>query len=138
MNWRNVWVVLGLAVLLFGAFRAFGWWGFSLVSSGIVFWLLQLTTRLMRTLENAADQPVGTVANAVMLHAQLHPGLRLLSVIELTASLGQRIASEDTHTEVFAWHDAGGDTVQCHFQEGRLVQWLLQRANVEPTAQDAT
>jgi hypothetical protein len=72
MKWRNMAVVLGLAVLLFGSFRAFGWWGFSLVSSGIVFWLLQLSTRLMQTMERAADQPVGTVANAVLFLAQLH------------------------------------------------------------------
>ena len=62
MNWRNLAVVTGLAVLLYGSFRALGWWGFSLVSSGIVFWLLQLTTRLMQTMERAADQPVGSVA----------------------------------------------------------------------------
>ena len=91
MNWQNIAVVMGLAVLLFGSFRAFGWWGFSLVSSGIVFWLLQLSTRLMQTMERAADQPVGSVTSAVMFHAQLHDGLRLLNVIGLAASLGQRI-----------------------------------------------
>ena len=138
MNWRNIAVVLGLAVLLYGSFRAFGWWGFSLVSSGIVFWLLQLTTRLMQTMERAADQPVGTVANAVMFHAQLHDGLRLLKVIALAASLGQRIPSEDKSTDIFEWRDAGGDSVQCHFLEGRLQQWSLSRASANPAAQDAT
>ena len=138
MNWRNIAVVLGLAVLLYGSFRAFGWWGFSLVSSGIVFWLLQLSTRLMQTMERAADQPVGSVANAVMFHAQLHDGLRLLKVIALAASLGQRIPSEDKSTDIFEWRDAGGDSVQCHFLEGRLQQWSLSRANANPAAQDAT
>jgi hypothetical protein len=138
MNARNLAVVLGLAVLLYGSFRAFGWWGFSLVSSGIVFWLLQLSTRLMQTMERAADQPVGTVANAVMFHAQLHDGLRLLKVIGLAASLGQRIPSEDKSTDIFEWRDAGGDSVQCHFLEGRLQQWSLSRANANPAAQDAT
>ena len=138
MNVRNIAVVLGLAVLLYGSFRAFGWWGFSLVSSGIVFWLLQLSTRLMQTMERAADQPVGTVANAVMFHAQLHDGLRLLKVIALAASLGQRIPSEDKSTDIFEWRDAGGDSVQCHFLEGRLQQWSLSRANANPAAQDAT
>jgi hypothetical protein len=138
MNARNLAVVLGLAVLLYGSFRAFGWWGFSLVSSGIVFWLLQLTTRLMQTMERAADQPLGTVANAVMFHAQLHDGLRLLKVIALAASLGQRIPSEDKSTDIFEWRDAGGDSVQCHFLEGRLQQWSLSRANANPAAQDAT
>jgi len=138
MNARNIAVVLGLAVLLYGSFRAFGWWGFSLVSSGIVFWLLQLSTRLMQTMERAANQPVGTVANAVMFHAQLHDGLRLLKVIALAASLGQRIPSEDKSTDIFEWRDAGGDSVQCHFLEGRLQQWSLSRANANPAAQDAT
>ncbi len=138
MNARNLAVVLGLAVLLYGSFRAFGWWGFSLVSSGIVFWLLQLSTRLMQTMERAADQPVGTVANAVMFHAQLHDGLRLLKVIALAASLGQRIPSENKSTDIFEWRDAGGDSVQCHFLEGRLQQWSLSRANANPAAQDAT
>ena len=138
MNARNIAVVLGLAVLLYGSFRAFGWWGFSLVSSGIVFWLLQLSTRLMQTMERAANQPVGTVANAVMFHAQLHDGLRLLKVIALAASLGQRIPSEDKSTDIFEWRDAGGDSVQCHFHEGRLQQWSLSRANANPAAQDAT
>ena len=138
MNWRNIAVVLGLAVLLYGSFRAFGWWGFSLVSSGIVFWLLQLSTRLMQTMERAADQPVGSVANAVMFHAQLHDGLRLLKVIALAASLGQRIPSVDKSTDIFEWRDAGGDSVKCHFQEGRLQQWFLSRASANPAAQDAT
>jgi len=138
MYMRNLAVVLGLAVLLFGAFRALGWWGFSLVSSGIVFWLLQLTTRLMQTMDRAADQPVGTVANAVMFHAQLHKGLRLLKVIAMAASLGQRISSEDKSTDIFEWRDAGGDSVQCHFLEGRLQQWALVRANPETLPQDAT
>ena len=138
MNWRNLAVVTGLAVLLFGSFRAFGWWGFSLVSSGIVFWLLQLSTRLMQTMERAADQPVGSVANAVMFHAQLHDGLRLLKVIGLAASLGQRIPSEDKKADIFEWRDTGGDSVQCHFQDGRLQQWSLSRANANAAVQDAT
>ncbi len=138
MNWRNLAVVTGLAVLLYGSFRALGWWGFSLVSSGIVFWLLQLTTRLMQTMERAAEQPLGSVANAVMFHAQLHDGLRLLKVIGLAASLGQRIPSEDKKADIFEWRDTGGDSVQCHFQDGRVQQWSLSRANADAAAQDAT
>jgi hypothetical protein len=73
-----------------------------------------------------------------MFHAQLHDGLRLLKVIALAASLGQRIPSEDKSTDIFEWRDAGGDSVQCHFLEGRLQQWSLSRANANPAAQDAT
>ena len=138
MNWRNLAVVTGLAVLLYGSFRALGWWGFSLVSSGIVFWLLQLSTRLMQTMERAAGQPVGTVANAVMFHAPLPVGLRWLNFIEVAARLGQRIENEDKNADVFEWRDTGGDTVQCHFLEGRLQAWSMTRASANPAAQDAT
>jgi hypothetical protein len=138
MNGRNLAVVLGLAVLLYGSFRAFGWWGFSLVSSGIIFWLLQLSTGLMQTMERAADRPVGSVNNAVMLHAQLHDGLRLLKVIGLAASLGQRLPSDDKTMDIFEWRDGANDCVQCHFQEGRLRQWTLVRAADQGAAQDAT
>jgi hypothetical protein len=138
MKWRNLAVVLGLAVLLYGSFRAFGWWGFSLVSSGIIFWLLQLSTRLMQTMERAADQPVGSVSNAIMFHAQLHDGLRLLKVIGLAASLGQRLPSDDKTMDIFEWRDGSDDRVQCHFQEGRLRQWTLVRAADQGAAQDAT
>ena len=138
MNGRNLAVVLGLAVLLYGSFRAFGWWGFSLVSSGIIFWLLQLSTGLMQTMERAADQPVGSVSNAIMFHAQLHNGLRLLKVIGLAASLGQRLPSDDKTMDIFEWRDGANDCVQCHFQEGRLRQWTLVRAADQGAAQDAT
>ena len=58
MNWRNIYLPAGLAGLLYLSFRAFGWWGFSLVSSGIIFWLLQHVTRLMKTMESAAERPI--------------------------------------------------------------------------------
>jgi hypothetical protein len=73
-----------------------------------------------------------------MFHAQLHDGLRLLNVMGLAASLGQRIANEDKKNDIFEWRDAGGDSVRCHFHEGRLQQWSLSRANADPAAQDAT
>jgi hypothetical protein len=138
MNGRNLAVVLGLAVLLYGSFRAFGWWGFSLVSSGIILWLLQMSTGLMQTMERAADQPVGSVNNAIMFHAQLHNGLRLLKVIGLAASLGQRLPSDDKTMDIFEWRDGANDCVQCHFQEGRLRQWTLVRAADSGAVQDAT
>lgn len=129
MNWRNILIPMGLAGLLFLSFRAFGWWGFSLVSSGIVFWLLQHTHRLMQTMERATSQPMGVVANAVMFHAQLHQGLRLLQVIGLSGSLGRLQSEPRTQPEVFVWHDEAGDQVHCSFEEGRLVNWQLQRAS---------
>jgi hypothetical protein len=127
MNWRTLWIPLALAGLLFLSFRAFAWWGFSLVASGIIFWLLQHTSRLLFSLERAADQPVGAVPNAVMFHAQLHNGLRLLQVLSLAGSLGRLDSPQGQQPEVFVWRDEAGDEVQCSFQEGRLMDWVLSR-----------
>jgi hypothetical protein len=127
MNWRNLWIPFALAGLLYLSFRAFGWWGFSLVASGIVFWLLQHTSRLLLSLKRAADQPMGTVLNAVMFHAQLHNGLRLLQVLSLAGSLGRLDSPQGQQPEVFVWRDEAGDEVQCSFQEGRLMDWVLSR-----------
>ena len=118
---------MALAGLLFLSFRAFGWWGFSLVASGIVFWLLQHTSRLLFSLERAADQPVGAVPNAVMFHAQLHNGLRLLQVLSLAGSLGRLASPQGQQPEVFVWRDEAGDEVRCRFLEGRLTGWALSR-----------
>jgi hypothetical protein len=127
MNWRNLWIPFALAGLLYLSFRAFGWWGFSLVASGIVFWLLQHTSRLLLSLQRAADQPMGTVPNAVMFHAQLHNGLRLLQVLSLAGSLGRLASPQGQQPEVFVWRDEAGSEVQCSFQEGRLIDWVLSR-----------
>ena len=127
MNWRTLLLTIGLAGLLYASFRAFGWWGFSLTSSGIIFWLLQHVTRLMKTMESAAERPVGSVDNAVMFHASLHKGLRLLNVIGQARSLGQLQTETGQQPEIFLWQDAHGDKVACEFKEGRLVQWTLQR-----------
>ena len=138
MNWRKFLIPLGLAGLLLLSFRAFGWWGFSLVSSGIVFWLLQYTHQLMQTMERASGQPMGVVPNAVMFHAQLHPGLRLLQVIGLSGSLGRLQSESGVQPEVFVWHDEAGDQVQCQFAEGRLTEWQLHRVSNQPSDTPAT
>lgn len=127
MNWRTLALTLGLAALLYGSFRAFGWWGFSLVSSGIIFWLLQHVTRLMKTMESAAERPMGTLDNAVMFHAQLHPGQRLLTVIGLARSLGQLQSAPNQQPEIFVWQDPANDMVECEFEQGRLVRYELKR-----------
>ena len=118
---------MALAGLLFLSFRAFGWWGFSLAASGVIFWLLQHTSRLLFSLERAADQPVGTVASAVMFHAQMHNGLRLLQVLSLAGSLGRIDSPQGQQPEVFVWRDEAGDEVRCSFLEGRLTEWALNR-----------
>ena len=127
MNWRTLWIPFALAGLLFLSFRAFGWWGFSLVASGIIFWLLQHTSRGLFSRERAAAQPVGPVPNAGRGDAQLHNGLRLLQVLSLAGSLGRLDSPQGQQPEVFVWRDEAGDEVQCSFQEGRLMDWVLSR-----------
>lgn len=127
MNWRNLWIPMALAGLLFLSFRAFGWWGFSLAASGVIFWLLQHTSRLLFSLQRAADQPKGRVVSALMFHAQLHQGLRLLQVLSLAGSLGLLDSPQGEQPEVFVWRDEAGDEVRCRFLEGRLTGWALSR-----------
>ena len=135
MNWRNFFLPLSLAALLYLSFRAFGWWGFSLACSGTVFWLLQHVTRLMKTMEAAAQRPMGTLDNAVMFHSQLHAGQRLLEVIGLARSLGQRQSAPGEQPETFVWHDEALDRVECSFDQGRLVAYQLIRAAADLAAQ---
>jgi hypothetical protein len=73
-----------------------------------------------------------------MLHAQLHRGQRLLSVIGRAGSLGQMQSDKGVQPEIFAWQDEAGDRVECTFQEGRLTDWKLQRAAVEPAESGGT
>jgi hypothetical protein len=99
----------------------------------IVFWLLLQFSRALRALREASGRPVGEVANAVMLHARLKRGQRLVDVLRLTRSLGRPLhdtgvrAGASVH-EVFAWQDAGGDAVQVELHNGRVVHWRLRRA----------
>ena len=136
MRWRSWLTWIGLAGLLYLSFRAFAWWGFSLTASGILFWLLLHATRVMKTMESAAQRPMGQVDNAVMLHATLHPGQRLLEVIGLAHSLGQRTPHEDPSQEAFVWQDGHGDQVWAVFAEGRLTQSSLRRAASGEAPQD--
>jgi hypothetical protein len=128
MNSAAVGWALAAAALVAGWF-SYGWPGVVLAITVIVFWLLLQFSRALRVLRVAGANPVGQVANAVMLHARLKPGMRLPEVLALTRSLGRKVA-EDTAaaTESWAWTDAGGDTVQLTLRDGRLERWELQRA----------
>jgi hypothetical protein len=117
--------VLAAAALVAG-YMGYGWRGLVLALTVIAFWLLLQFSRTLRTLRLAAQSPVGHVANAVMLHAQLKKGLRLPQVIALTRSLGRKVIEQP---ETFAWQDAGGDTMQVVFDaSGRCTAWQLLRA----------
>ena len=106
----------------------YGWRGVALAVSVIVFWLLLQFSRTLRVMRAAGQAPVGHVANAVMLHARLRPGLRLLEILALTRSLGEKLGDDP---ERYAWRDAGGDRVTLDLESGRLVRWQLDRAGAE-------
>ena len=112
------------AVLAVASFEAYGWPGLALAVSVIVFWLLLQFNRAMRVMKNAAQTPVGEVANAVMFHAKLERGLTMLQIVTRTRSLGRKVEGGD---DDWVWHDAGGSSVRLHFRRGKLERWQIER-----------
>lgn len=125
----NQWIggALALAALILGGVF-FGWQGVVLALSGIIFWLLMQFTRLMRVMRMTQSAPVGRIDSAVMLNAKLREGMRLLEVLPLTRSLGNKLAAEP---ETWGWTDAGGVRVELVLEQGRLVRWQLIRPEGE-------
>ncbi|MGA1286920.1 MAG: hypothetical protein ACO305_17690 [Rubrivivax sp.] len=129
---------LALAAVVLGWLQ-WGWRGVLVAVTVVVFWLLLQFSRAVRVMRLAAGAPVGQVASAVMLHARLRQGMRLMEILPLTRSLGQRV--EPPHAppqagpesvERFAWCDASGARVQVELVHGRLRAWTLQREPQEP------
>ena len=116
---------------LVAGYVGYGWPGVLLALSVIVFWLLMQFSRALRTMRRAAGRPVGVVDSAVMLHARLHPGMRLPQILVLTGSLGRRLdgVQPSDVTESYAWCDAGGDEVVVELKAGVLSAWRLQRSD---------
>ncbi len=129
MNATIGWALAALALV--AGYVGYGWPGVLLALSVIVFWLLMQFSRALRTMRRAAGKPVGLVDSAVMLHARLHPGMRLPQILVLTGSLGRRLggAQPSVDTESYAWRDAGGDEVVVELKAGVLCAWRLQRAD---------
>lgn len=118
----------GLAVVaVVAGWYSYGWPGVLLAVSVTVFWLLLQFSRVLRVMRMAAGRPVGTVDNAVMFNAKLRPGLKLLQILPLTRSLGQKVADDP---ETFVWTDGGGDRVRVELRGGRCVAFTLERAPV--------
>jgi hypothetical protein len=124
------WGLALLAVVV--GYAGYGWRGLALALTVIAFWLLLQFSRALRVLREAAGRPVGSVDNAVMLHAKLHAGLRLPQVLRLTRSLGRQLAPEPEQT--WAWADAAGDRVELVFVGGRLARWRLHRVTAAEAA----
>ena len=125
------WALAALALV--AGYVGYGWPGVLLALSVIVFWLLMQFSRALRTMRRAAGKPVGLVDSAVMLHARLHPGMRLPQILVLTGSLGRKMESpQGTDTECYAWLDAGGDEVVVDLKGGVVTAWRLQRSDGAP------
>lgn len=117
-----------MLVVLWGAWRQYGTLGLMLAFSMLMFWLTIQFSQTMRVLKRAAGQPKGTVAHALKLHIKLKPGMKLLSVIGMTGSLGEMLSAPNTQPEVFRWSDDGGASVTARFLDGRLLDHSLVRA----------
>lgn len=123
MEARVGWALAVAGVAL--GYAVWGWQGVVLALSVIAFWMLLLFSRAMRVMRIASQAPVGTVPNAVMLHAKLQAGMPLMKILILTRSLGQKLS--DT-PETWRWQDGAGDSVRVVMQQGRCTEWTLERA----------
>ena len=124
MNAKLGWALAVLAVVI--GYFFYGWRGVALAGSGMVFWLLLQISRAMRVMRSASQAPIGTVPSAVMLNARLHAGLRLMDIIGLTRSLGEK---QSDAPETWRWHDGAGDSVQVVMHHGRCTEWALLRSD---------
>ena len=114
------------------AYYRYGWAGLALAVSMVVFWLLLQFSRALRAMTRAGKAPVGHVANAVMLHTKLRNGQRLMDIIVLTQSLGEKLADDP---ETYRWTDTAGDSVQVELRGGRCTRFTLQRAATDGAPQ---
>lgn len=120
------WALAAIAIAL--GYARFGWQGAVLGITIVVFWLLLQFSRAMRVMRIAGQSPVGQVDNAVMLNARLKPGLRLIDILKLTRSLGERVAmDEGADTEQWRWADSGGAQLIVTFRRGRCVAHEVRR-----------
>jgi hypothetical protein len=134
MNWQRIFFPIAGVAMVALAWRSWGWPGVALVAGGIVMWMLLHFNQLTRVLKRAADQPIGYVGSAVMLHSKLRTNLTLLHVVGLSRSLGEQLSPKDQQPEVFRWTDGSGSHVTCEFVNGRLSKWTLERPSAEPPA----
>ncbi|MFN0185251.1 MAG: hypothetical protein ACKVQR_15680 [Aquabacterium sp.] len=131
MNPQLGWA-LAAAALGAGWF-SYGWAGVALAVSIIVFWLLLQFSRVMRVMQRAGARPVGHVDSAVMLHARMARGLRLIDILPMAGSLGMRVGDEP---EAFEWADASGAALRVELEDGRCTGWTLRRPD-EPAPAEA-
>jgi len=128
MNQMIGWVLAALAIAV--GYVQWGWQGALFGVTLAVFWLLLQFNRVMRVMRAAGEAPKGEVPNAVMLNAKLKPGMRLIEILALTKSLGERVDGDAgaAGVERWRWRDAGGDEVHVTLSNGRCTEWRLVRA----------
>ena len=122
MDAKVGWLLAALAIA--SGYWVYGWPGVALAASVVVFWLLLQFSRALRAMRAAAGAPVGMVPSAVMLHAKLNAGMRLMEVVLITRSLGRKLRDEP---ETFAWRDESGAEVEIEFAAGRCRTWRMTR-----------
>ena len=127
MNFRNVFVPIGVVGVLVVGYLSYGWPGVAAVGGGLVMWALLHFTRLMNVMKKAANRPMGYVGSAVMLNAKLREGVNLMHVVAMTQSLGELRSAQDADPEVYRWTDGTQSHVTCEFRHGKLVKWTLIR-----------
>lgn len=138
MNLRKFLVPIGIAILVFASYRAYGWQGLFAVAGGLMMWALLHYTRFMNVMTKAARQPIGYVGSAVMLNAKLKPGVNLLHVTAMTRSLGELQSKEGEQPELYRWKDGTNSHVTCEFVHGKLVRWELVRPVAAPAVPEAS
>jgi len=122
--------VAGIAL----GYAVYGWPGVAMAISLVVFWLLLQFSRAMRVMRIAGQGPKGLVPSAVMLQAKLKKGQRLMQVILITKSLGDKLADKP---ETYTWRDEGGARVTVVLHDGLVTGWTLERP-AEPAEPDNT
>lgn len=138
MNLRKFLVPIGIVILVFASYRAYGWQGLFAVAGGLMMWALLHYTRFMNVMTKAARQPMGYVGSAVMLNAKLKPGVNLLHVTAMTRSLGELQSKEGEQPELYRWKDGTDSYVTCEFVQGKLVRWELVRPTAAAVSADAS
>ena len=122
---------LAVAAVVAG-YALYGGPGVLLALGIVVFWLLLQFSRAMRAMRTAGESPIGQVASAVMVQSRLNKGMRLLDLVTLTRSLGDKLSDEP---ETYRWADNSGASVVVRLEDGLLADWVFER---EPSADDAT
>lgn len=117
--------LLAVIVVTLG-YSQYGWQGLLFGITVVVFWLLLQFSRTMRVMQKAAQAPKGRIDSAVRVHSKLKAGMRMLDVLPIAGSLGEREAGEGAE-EHWVWTDEGGVRILLRMRHGRLVDWGLKR-----------